>query len=370
MSHSTPPGGTSWRTLAGPGAVFLGAAVLTASVAVAGAGAAGPGPRIPVAADATTTAIARGARLLDPCSVTADRGRVVDATLVERTRVRVVDPVGAGRVTWQAGRVLAVATVPGQCPESIVDADIDQITVDRLTGAPVPDGSAELEQLPAGSAGPPERARVDRRGLQYRFGPGVDPTRDYHYFDTATRADYPARFAGATQIGGVPVFRYVVDLPERRVIRPAAGFDRPAEGRLVRPAAWFPGYRGDDPTAPVTAQLYQSGHRTLFVEPRSGIVVKTDFRRDQYLRAGQYRLDYASGRFVSDDHSVAAQLAAARAINDAHRLRVRVVPAITGVTGVIVLASGGWLIARRRRFRPRPAGSADPTGPAAGGSRS
>ncbi|MFT4086004.1 MAG: porin PorA family protein [Gordonia sp. (in: high G+C Gram-positive bacteria)] len=300
------------------------------------------------------------ARLLDPCSVNAPQARVVSAPVVQRSRQRTIAPPDDHVVTVEAGSATAIAENRGQidaasdCRQGLLTAVVDQTTIDRTTALPAPAGPRNLSRvqiLPAAGGNAGRQVQVERSGLQYQFPLNADGSAEHPVFDLTTRTVATARRSGSSTVDGVPVAVFTADLGEHPVVADtAAGFDHPATGSLTRPAGWFPGLTAQNPDEPVTVRLVQSGRRTFYVEPSSGIIVKQTSTVEMFLTpAADYRLTYFAATLETSADTQRELAADARRFRSDERLRRTTSPLALTAAGLIALGTLTVILSLRRR---------------------
>ena len=204
---------------------------------------------------------------------------------------------------------------------TLIATETTVVCLDRRT--------AEAEDCAVGSV---DGERVDVRGLTARF-PADTGRRDYDLWDTTVRESFPARYVGAERLDGLQVYRFEQEVPEQ-VIRSV-----PVPGALV-------GSAEDE----LEAEVVHSSTTTLLVEPLSGVIVSTEARPVTALRApdGTPGAVLLSGSFRSTEDAVDDAVDRALDIADERAGVQSVVRWTAAALGAALLASGLFLVLRRR----------------------
>ncbi|MBO3744977.1 DUF3068 domain-containing protein [Streptosporangiaceae bacterium NEAU-GS5] len=176
---------------------------------------------------------------------------------------------------------------------------------------------------------------VRAQGLIFRWPFGA-ARRAYDYFDALTKRSLPITYAGTEQISGVTVYRYTQHVPAAQV----ASADVPVPGRLM----------GLDAGRSYRVTRWSQEDRTLWVEPESGVIVKSEENLRQSFRTadGVERLVALSADLRTPDEEVAVNLGEAYGYTSwITTARVRL-PIGSGVVGLAALVTAGVLLLRRR----------------------
>jgi len=187
------------------------------------------------------------------------------------------------------------------------------------------------------------------QGLTLKFPFGTKK-QSYQFWDGPANAASPANFTGEETIQGVKVYRF-----EQRI-----------DPRILRTQE-VPGSLAGDPDADsVTTDVVYSNHKTLWVEPATGIIVKAQQDVTQVLQTpdGEPVLTLLDGVLTYDDATVKANAEDASSGASQLRLLGTILP-VGGVLLGLVLTSVGLFLLRapqgRRLRRPesqsRPAGA-------------
>jgi hypothetical protein len=260
---------------------------------------------------------ARGATYFDPGTASVRTGTLRGTTTLRGD----VGAAGPSFVVWDAFTALTGAD------GSPVSYAQERAAFDRRTGEAV-------NCCGESAAGRP----VPHSGLVFRWPYGTRP-RDHALWDVTARRAYPARFAGADTVAGLPVYRFVAEVP------PVAVAARGLPPRLL-------GLRG---SADVPVTLWGRAVRTYWVEPVTGTPVRAQERVHQAYRTGdgRERLIVLDGTVEYTADQVAASAAAARAELARVRALTVTVPLVALVAGAVFLLAGGVaaLLAHRSPVR-------------------
>ena len=178
------------------------------------------------------------------------------------------------------------------------------------------------------------------QGLTLKFPFGTKK-QSYQFWDGPANAASPANFTGEETIQGVKVYRF-----EQRI-----------DPRILRTQE-VPGSLAGDPDADsVTTDVVYSNHKTLWVEPATGIIVKAQQDVTQVLQTpdGEPVLTLLDGVLTYDDATVKANAEDASSGASQLRLLGTILP-VGGVLLGLVLTSVGLFLLRapqgRRLRRP------------------
>ncbi|MFT4087732.1 MAG: DUF3068 domain-containing protein [Gordonia sp. (in: high G+C Gram-positive bacteria)] len=355
---SAPQPRISTRELIGPTAIFLGALLITVSLAIGPLVADGL-RKVPLDLDQTRVSDGSdGTRLLDRCSLAGAHARVVEGTVQQRRRVLVVRPADSDIVTLQAGTALGVDKylIDGKqvdpkdaCAEPTLAATVDRVTLDR--GTAQPHGESEIQYSDKQAAVP----ITDRQGYTYLLPFGFDAA-GARYFDPVTRQTVPMRDAGDDVIGGRDVTHFVVDLPDTDL----AAAQKDPRAVIEKPASWFGTFPGVRPDEKLVTTLHRRAKIDLYVDTVTGIVVDDRMQITETYRFADdvaartpelrdYTLTNLQTTLSADRQTVreAADAASSRAWPVT--VTSRVAPIAAGVLGLLLLAGGAVIILRQRR---------------------
>ena len=277
--------------------------------------------RIPLVETVRGTASGTGLTVFSP----ADLTQRSDVDVVSR-RVTTGDgeAPGAGPrlAVWTSGTVLT------DTDGGLIATDEITYCLDRVTAAatqPCPPGRRN------GSGDAAFAGQVER------FPLGTQ-RRDYALYDATTDRAWPVLFDDTDLVDGLDVNRFVQQVPATVV------------GQQEVPGELAGGPAG----TPVRADVVYSGTRTVWVEPRTGIIVKDVQEPLRYLRApdGDPVAVLLFGSIGSDEPSIADSVARAAEASTRILLLRRVGPLGLGLLGLAALAAGLVGLRTARRARP------------------
>ena len=242
--------------------------------------------------------------------------------LIERQNV---DLVAHRRVR---GDVVASTDKVGVWDESVVLSDSDGNMVNTTTDRVAWDRKTAEAVNCCGEAvdGTPTK----HKGLSYKF-PFNSKKTTYQFFDTTAKAAYPMAYKSQEKIKGVTVYKY-----EQRV--------EPVQIGVVE----VPGTLVGSTEATFTAPRFYDNTRTVWVEPRTGVIVKGSEVQHQVLRdaAGTDKVTLIAVTLTFDDHTQTQQ---ANLAKDGIK-QIRIVslfgPIAALVLGLILIAVGLGLVRR------------------------
>ncbi|WP_446223651.1 DUF3068 domain-containing protein [Nocardia sp. IBHARD005] len=320
--------------LVGLGALLLAAAVMIPTYTV------GKVAKTPL--DLRITTVAKSvpgeeSLVLDSKSLTSPEGSAkIDTAvpIVSQRFLTVEEPSGSGEMTVQAGQTLR--RDDRDASVGLLTASVDRVTIDRVTGQPIdasPNGSIAVTVDKSGTS---VADASQRRGLQYRFPIGTEK-QSYPYFDLNARATYDIDFIDESQINGVPVYHFQQTIPVTNMwdVVPAA------TNKLTLPAAKW-GLPGEEP---VTMTRFYTNTRDVWVEPRTGAVLKGGEKIHLYYGRSAEQVDVTAlkSHIVFDEPTIEAQMAVTKESLDKLDLYGKTLPIILGIAGAIALIAGAVL---------------------------
>ncbi|MGC0365838.1 hypothetical protein ABH922_003822 [Rhodococcus sp. 27YEA15] len=322
--------------LVGLGAFLLAVAILIPSYTV------GRLEKTPLDLEVTTIADGNGS-VLNAASLAAGKAQVdTNVPIVAQRYVTTQDPSNADVITVQAGQT--VRRTDKQGDTGLLTATVDKVTLDRVSSLPTNDPAGTLQI----SSDQPA-TEVPRDGLQYKF-PFNTEKKSYPYFDLNARATQPIDFVEETEINGLKVYHFsqtlepvdlskVVDLPTNKLSLPADTWGVPGGA------------------TPITMTRWYTNVRDLWVEPKTGVVVKGQEALHQYYGRNKNSVDVEVLKVTLpfDEATIEYQVKQARDGMDKLSTFGRTVPIIAGVVGVIALLAGIFLGLRSGRGNPPPA---------------
>lgn len=307
--------------LVGLGAFLLAVAILVPTFTV------GQLEKTPLDTEATTIAEGTG-KVLDSKALIAGEVKVDEnVPIVAQRYVTVQEPSNADDVTLQAG--LTVRRTDKQGDTGLLSASVDTVTVDRTSGMPTNDPVGTIQTQPNQPA-----VEVPREGLQYRF-PFNTKKESYPYFDRISHTTEPIEFIEETELHGVEVYHF------RQKVGPAdlSEVDDSGANKLKLPAEVW-GVPGGE--LPVTMTRYYTNVRDVWVEPKTGAVVKGQEQIHQYYarNADEPEVNVLEVTLPFTEATIEERVAVAKDGMDQLNLVGRTVPIVAGILGVICLIAG------------------------------
>lgn len=306
--------------------------------------------KIPLDIDATLISDGSG-EAFDPASLNAERFVVDrDVPLTMQQQVSVEAPSNADVVTLQVGSTLR--RTDRQQDTGLLLAMVDTVTVDRSTAMAVssdnnPGGAV---QRPRGIEDdqPPTSIALPHDGLTYRFPFDTEKT-SYQLFDPIAQKSYDANYEGEEDVNGLTTYKFTQNV----------GYD--ADGKLVEPVKYSSLYEDDadsqvtarasmwgvegEPDEPITMSRYYAAQRSMWVDPVSGTIVKSEDHSHHYYarNALEPEVTFVEYRVSSTEDTVESQVAAARAERDRVSLWSRILPITFTAIGLVALVGGALL---------------------------
>jgi hypothetical protein len=201
----------------------------------------------PIDQYATTVAPGPGT-YFDPGSLTEIRADLMATRTVRGDVPASTDTVGV----WDV--FVAVETGDGV----LVRSSLDRVAFDRKTAESVDCCGAAVDG---------EQARHE--GVSYKFPFGTEK-QTYSFWDVNSRRAYPARYVSEEQVQDLTVYKFIQQIPAQRI--------RTAE---------VPGSVVGERAATVQAPVFYQNTRTVWVEPKSGVIVKGNEQTRTTLRNSQ-----------------------------------------------------------------------------------
>ena len=168
----------------------------------------------------------------------------------------------------------------------------------------------------------------------------------YDVFDTSLNRPMPFRYAGTGTIDGIPVYRFVEQVP------PTQAGSQKLPGALV-------GMK----QSMVTLPMYYAATNTYWVDPETGGVLNTTQDQKQTLQdpaTGAQRLLLFDGKIVMTPPSVQQAVNLDATGRNELRWFQDIGPLIAGVVGVVLLIAGIMLVWLKRRGQPEQADAEEP----------
>jgi hypothetical protein len=252
---------------------------------------------------------------LDP-AVLQERSGDLNAT---RTLKADVAASSKDVAVWDVSVVLSTGD------RTFVRATVDRVATDRRTGEAVNCCGEAIDGAP-----------IRHSGVSYKF-PFDTQKKDYAWWDPNSKQAPPAKFVSEEKVQGLTTYKFL------QVIEPTQIQTQPGVGPLVGESASF------------AAPVYYSTTRTVWVEPKTGVIVKGNEQNKTTLRnaAGQDRATVIQYDLTFDE---ATQKNQAKLAKD-NITKINAVslwlPLLGLVLGLILIAAG--LIIMRATDRTRPA---------------
>lgn len=182
-------------------------------------------------------------------------------------------------------------------------------------------------------------------GLTFKF-PFNTQKRTYSFWDTTAKQAFPAAYAGSERIQGLDVYRF-----EQRFSNVRLDTVQVSGAQAGQPGV-----------ATVPATVIYSNVKTLWVEPRSGIIVKAGQDVTQILQtdAGVAVLTAFKGQLVYDANTVNGNVDDASSAASQLRMIQWTLPIAALVLGVVLILVGVIVIGRHPAAR-RAAGQTQET---------
>lgn len=171
---------------------------------------------------------------------------------------------------------------------------------------------------------------TDHEGLIYKW-PFDAEKKSYQYFDTTTRKAYEAKYVASEDVNGLEAYKYEMEVPATKI------GDLEVPGELV-----------GSTEAAVKADRYYSNTRTVWVEPKTGVVLKGQEKQSQTLRdaAGADKVTLFAATLTFDDQTVNEAVSVAKDSISQINLVHTVAPLVLGVLGVLLILVGVFLVLR------------------------
>ncbi|HEV7653764.1 MAG TPA: DUF3068 domain-containing protein [Mycobacteriales bacterium] len=219
-----------------------------------------------------------------------------------------------------------VSVVLGTGDGTFVRATLDRVASDRRSAEAVNCCNESVDSVPTRHA-----------GVSYKF-PFNTQKQDYPFWDPNSKTSLPARFVSEDKVQGLTTYKFVQTVPAMQVQT------QEVPGSLVGETA-----------ASVQAPVFYTDTRTVWVEPKTGVIVKGAEQNKTTLRdsSGQDKATVIQYDLTFDD---ATQKAQAKLAND-NIGKINLVnlwlPLLGLVLGIIFILAG--LIVMRAADRARPA---------------
>lgn len=209
---------------------------------------------------------------------------------------------------------------------TFVRATIDRVATDRRTGEAVNCCGEAVDSAP-----------IRHSGVSYKF-PFDTQKKDYAWWDPNSKQAPPAKFVSEEKVQGLTTYKFLQVIP-------------PTQIRIQE----VPGTLVGESAPSVQAPVYYTTTRTVWVEPKTGVIVKGNEQANTTLRdtAGQDKATVIQYDLTFDDATQKNQAKLAKDnISKINAVSVWL-PLLGLVLGLILIAAG--LIIMRATDRARPA---------------
>jgi hypothetical protein len=237
------------------------------------------------------------------------------------TRGDVAESTG-DKVVWD--QFTSVSDVTNDKPE--ISMTEFRSAFNKYTGVAVNCCGASIDKEP-----------VKLEGQVYLFPFGAEK-KTYKVFNSSAGAAFDAKFEAEDTVNGLPVYRYVQNVPPTKT------------QTLTAPASVM----GIDEAGDVQVDRWYDGTTTYWVDPVSGTPVKQEQRRHEVLKTqdGVERQPALIATAKFTPQTTADLVKTATDAKNQIGLIKTTVPLVSLVAGVLVLLAGAFLVTRRR---PAPA---------------
>jgi hypothetical protein len=222
---------------------------------------------------------------------------------------------------------------------TFVRATIDRVATDRRTAEAVNCCGEAVDSVP-----------TRHHGVSYKFPFGTQK-QDYQFWDANAKTAATARYVSEETVQGLTTYKFVSQIPAT----PIQTLEVP--GSLV----------GD--TAPsVQAPVYYTDTRTVWVEPKTGVIVKGSEQNRTTLRdsAGQDRTVVLQFDLTFDDTTQHSQAQLARDNIGKIDLVTTWLPLIGLLVGLVLIIAGLIIRVSADRAAARPTEQPEPAGTPSG----
>ncbi len=276
----------------------------------------------PIDQYAQTTSLGPGS-FLDPATL-----QVRSADLVAvRTLKGDVAASNKDTAVWDVSVVLS--TGDGQ----FVRATVDRVATDRRTGEAVNCCGEAVDSVP-----------TRHRGVSYKFPFGTEK-RDYQFWDANAKTAATARYVSEETVQGLTTYKFVEEVPATQIQT------QEVPGSLVGESA-----------PSVQAPVYYTDSRTVWVEPKTGVIVKGSEQNKTTLRdsAGQDRTVVLEYDLTFDAASQRSQAQLAKDNIGKIDLVTIWLPLIGLLVGLVLIAAGLIIMVAADRAATRESGEQEP----------
>jgi hypothetical protein len=234
---------------------------------------------------------------------------------------------------WDVSVVLS--TGDGQ----LVRASIDRVATDRRTAEAVNCCGEAVDSKPARHS-----------GLSYKF-PFDTQKRDYQFWDPNLLKAVPARYVSEETVQGLTTYKFISQVPATQIQT------QEVPGSLVGESA-----------ASVQAPVFYADTRTVWVEPKTGVIVKGSEQNRTTLRdsAGRDRTVVLQFDLTFNEATQRNQAQLARDNIGKIDLVTIWLPLIGLLVGIVLIAAGLIVMVSVERSARRPTEQPEPAGAPSG----
>jgi Porin PorA len=214
-----------------------------------------------------------------------------------------------------------VSVVVDTSDGAFVRASYDRVAVDRKTGEAVECCGEAVDSEP-----------TEHSGVSYKFPFDTEQT-TYQLWDVNSRRAWPARFSAEEEIQGLTTYKFIQEIPATQL--------RVQEN--VGPVVGEP--------ADFDAPVWYQNTRTVWVEPRTGVIVKGSEQNKTTLRnsADEDRVIVLEANFTFDEQTQENQAELAKDGIFEINLVTWILPLVALVLGLAAIVVGVLMLRRSRR---------------------
>jgi hypothetical protein len=202
---------------------------------------------------------------------------------------------------------------------TFVRGSLDRVAFDRKSGDSVHCCGEAVDNKP-----------VQHSGLSYKF-PFDTKKQTYQWWDPNSSASYPAEYKGEENVQGMKTYKFVEQIPAHQILTQ----DTP--GSLLGESA-----------PSVQAPVFYQNVRTIWVEPRTGVIIKGMEENKTTIRnaAGQDKITVLQATFTFDDPTQRDQVKLAKDAINKINLGKLWAPIGGLVVGLILIVVGAIILRR------------------------
>jgi hypothetical protein len=203
--------------------------------------------------------------------------------------------------------------------KGVITASQERVALDRVTA----------ESVRCCGENPPHD------GLTFKF-PFNTAKRTYMFWDSGAKRSFPAQYVASEKLDGVTVYR----------------FDQRFDGVRTDSVTITGEMAGDPSRDSVPANVIYGNVKTLWVEPRTGIIIKAEQDVNQTLQTEEGRtvLTVVDAKLTYDEETVRGNLADARDGRSQLAMLSTILPVGGSLLGILLVV-GGLVMAGRRPGR-------------------